>query len=187
MGLLRTIKKMLLFGKAAKLCLREAREKETRYLAMSGEDLFALSDEELFAAVLARMEHKVGQFGEWENGVNALNASEKLVYSVNWLEMEVNNGGLCQFFVNSSRMVAPYISEYLGVIGAQAHKTLFDTFIATHHIDLSDLTSFIIDDIGDYDKQTERYPFDEYDEAFYALESLEPYLQKFVREHIEDF
>ena len=45
------------------------------------------------------------------------------------LDMEIQNGGLCQFFVNSSRMVAPIVSEYMSIIGATEHKNLYDTFI----------------------------------------------------------
>ncbi len=36
--------------------------------------------------------------------------------------MEVNNGGLCQFFVNSSREFAPDLSAALDAIGALEHK-----------------------------------------------------------------
>ena len=154
---------------------------------MSIEDLASLSDHELFDAVLSRTGHKVDSFDEWEVGVNSLNNSQKIFYSINWLEVEVNNGGLCQFFVNSSRMVAPYISEYLSIIGANDHKELFDRFIADNNIDLSNLSSFDIDDFDEYDKQAKRYPFDDYDDAFYEMKPLEEYLKKFAREHLEDF
>lgn len=156
-------------------------------LKIESEHMTALSDDELFEAVLARTEHKVESFDEWEDGVNALNSSQKVFYSVNWLEMEVNNGGLCQFFVNSSRMVAPYISEYMSVIGADDHKKLFDTFIADNKIDLLNLISFEINDVDEFEGQYQRYPFDEYDNAFYDMKPLETYLKKYAREYLTDF
>jgi prepilin signal peptidase PulO-like enzyme (type II secretory pathway) len=47
-----------------------------------------------------------------------LTKEQILAYSLYMFEMEVNNGGLCQFFVNSSRECAPFISEALEAIGA---------------------------------------------------------------------
>ena len=111
MGHFSTIKNIIKFRKELKKSIEEAKENEKRYLEMTVEELSALSDDELFEAVTARTEGKVDSFDEWEDGVNSLNPSQKIFYSVNWLEMEVNNGGLCQFFVNSSRMVAPLVSD----------------------------------------------------------------------------
>ncbi len=187
MGLISTIKEIIKLRKELKKSIEELKEKESLYLSMSHEDMASLSDDELFEAVLSRTEHKVDSFDEWEDGINSLNDSQKIFYSLNWLEMEVNNGGLCQFFVNSSRMVAPYISEYMSIIGADDHKNLFDNFITDNNIDLCNLSSFAIDDIDEYEKQTERYPFDDYDDAFYDMEPLEEHLKKFAREHLEDF
>ena len=187
MGLFNTIREIIKFKKELKKSIKESKEKEMFYLSMSNEDMASLSDDELFEAVLSRIEHKVDSFDEWEDGVNSLNNSQKIFYSINWLEVEVNNGGLCQFFVNSSRMVAPYVSEYMSIIGANNHKNLFDKFIMDNNIDLSNLSSFDIDDVDEYEKQIERYPFDDYDDAFYDMEPLEVYLKKFAREHLEDF
>ena len=187
MGLFTAIKEIIRFRKELKKSIKELKEKEMLYLSMSNEDMASLSDDELFEAVLSRTEHKVDSFDEWEEGVNSLNNSQKIFYSINWLEVEVNNGGLCQFFVNSSRMVAPYISEYMSIIGANDHKELFDSFITNNNIDLSNLSSFDIDDVDEYEKQTERYPFDDYDDAFFDMEPLEVYLKKFAREYLKDF
>ncbi len=154
---------------------------------MSINELSVLPDEDLFDAVLVRTEHKVDSFDEWEDGVNSLNRSQKIFYSVNWLDTEVNNGGLCQFFVNSSRMVAPYISEYLEIIGAYKHKNLYDGFIIKNGIDLADLSFFDIDDVKEYEKKEESYRFDEFDDAFYDLKPLETYLTEFIKSHLTDF
>ena len=157
------------------------------YLAMSTDELSALTDNELFYAVMVRTEQKAESFENWKDGVDSLNPSQKIFYSLNWLEVEVNNGGLCQFFVNSSRMVAPFISEYMAIVGAFEHKELFDKFILSSGINFSDLSFFDIDDLGEFEEKYEAYPFDDYDNEFYDMEPLETYLTKFAKEHLEDF
>jgi hypothetical protein len=84
-------------------------------------------------------------------------------------------------------MVAPYVSEYMGIIGANEHKNLFDKFVNENNIDLTDRSSFDVEEADEFEEQTERYPFDDYDDAFYDMESLETYLKKFAREHLQDF
>ena len=187
MGLFSAIKNMIKFRKELKKSIEEAKENEKHYLEMTVEELFALSDDELFEAVTVRTENKVDSFDEWEDGVNSLNPSQKIFYSVNWLEIEVNNGGLCQFFINSSRMVAPLVSEYMGIIGAVDHKKLYDNFTSKYGIDLNDLSSFDIEEAAEFEEQNQRYPFDEYDDVFYDMEPLETFLKKFIRENVKDF
>ena len=97
MGFFSTIKNIITFRKELKKSIEEAQENERRYLEMTTDELSALSDEELFDAVTARTENKVDIFDELEDGVSSLNHSQRIFYSVNWLEIEVNNGGLCQF------------------------------------------------------------------------------------------
>ena len=58
--------------------------------------------------------------------------------------MELQNGGLCQFFVNSSRSLAPYVDECLKMVGAEEHRKLFAEFVANNQIDLNNLDSFRI-------------------------------------------
>ena len=178
---MKKIKKNLKNGMA------EFEEKQKKALTLSIEDLSALSDDDLFLAVIARTENKVNGFDDLEKGVNSLNQSQKVFYSLNWLEMEVNNGGLCQFFVNSSRIVAPFVSGYLKIVGAEEHKNLYDKFVEKNKIDLMDLSFFDIERVEEFADKTQAYPFDEYDDAFYNMEPIETYLKKYIRDHIEDF
>ena len=154
---------------------------------MSSGDLPGLSDTDLYYAVTVRTESKVTACNDLQKGIAALNDKERIFYAVNYLEVEVNNGGLCQFFVNESRAVAPLVSEYLGMIGAFAQQKLYDDFIGKYHIDVTDLSSFDIESFEDFTAQYERYPFDEFDDAFYKMKPLQDYLTKFVRDNIEDF
>lgn len=161
----------------------------SRYLNMSTEELSALSDDELYEAVIARLDQKINEYDDMQDGINSLSYKQKVVYSVSYLEMEVNNGGLCQFFVNSSRYVAPHVSEYMGVIGAVDHKKLYDGFVEKYTIDLNAFAS-----LADMEKPTNyyqslrtKYPFSEYDEAFVKLTPLQEYLVRYIRDNIDEF
>ena len=117
----------------------------------------------------------------------ALSEKERIVYAVNCLEAEVNNGGLCQFLVNSSRVAAPIVSACMEAIGAEEHKKLYDGFIEKNKIDVNNLSSFDIRTAKDFQKQAERYPFDDYDDAFYCLQPLSAYLTTFIKRNISCF
>lgn len=165
----------------------EMDRRKERALKYTTGELAGLSDTDLFWAALFRTERIVDGYDRMEDGVDALNPSQKIFYSVNRLEMEVVNGGLSQFFVNSSQMVAPLVSGYMAIIGSDDHKKLYDDFIRMNGIDLTDLSLFNTGDYDDFDEQCKAFPFDEYDEKYYELEPLETYLTRFVRAHVEDF
>lgn len=186
MGLFQTLKIFFRLMKDAPKVIKALEQQRSEFIAMTTEELSVLQDDALFSAAVARVEAYMDHEAQ-EESFAALSLPQKVLYAVNCLEMEVNNGGLCQFFVNSSRMFAPYISEYLGIIGADAHKQLFDDFINRHGINLSDLSSFQIHRIEDYENQTKRYPFDEYDDAFYQLPSLEEVLTSYIKANLSFF
>lgn len=181
------IRRMVKHRKSVNKGIGDMKKKEALYMSKTHKELSSLSDDCFFEAIMYRTEHWVGLYEQWEEGVNSLNPYQKIFYSVNWLVTEVNNGGLCQFFVNSSRMVAPYVSEYMSAIGAMEHKKLFDKFVSDNNIDLNNLSSFDVDSFEEFNEQSERYPFDEYDDAFFNLTPLEEYLTQFAKEHLEYF
>lgn len=187
MGIFRSIKLLLEVRKAMKNSVQEFMQQQSESLELTTEALAALDDESLFFSAVNRAENIIDDHEEMENGFAALNDHQKVLFAVNLLESEVNNGGLCQFFVNSSRAVAPYISGYLALIGAEEHKALFDGFITRYQIDLNELSSFVIHRARDFEKMTMRYPFDEYDDAFYELPSLEEPLTRYIRANIDAF
>ena len=166
---------------------REIIKEQKRCLKMSTEDLESLDDDELFTTILNRTEYKVDLYDDMIAGVRSLTGVKRVFYVASYYETEVNNGGLCQFFVNSSRELAPELSACLAAIGANDHKELFDTFVADNNIDVNDLSSFIIDNTDEFKGQEERYPFDEFDDAFFALKTIEEYLIDYIREHISEF
>ncbi len=160
---------------------------EQNYLNMSAEEMAALSDSDLYEAVWYRTENKVNAFEDISEGFASLNSYEKVFYAIDYFDMEYLNGGLCQFFVNSSRAVAPYVSESLRTVGADKHAEMYDSFASDNGIDLGDLSEFDTDSIDKYMLLSKKYPFDDFDDAFYKLGLLRPYLEKYIREHLNEF
>ena len=77
--------------------------------------------------------------------INLLNDKEKVFYVLYLYNMEIQNCGLCQFFVNSTKIYAPLVSHFLKEVNAVEHKKLYDDFIKANNINLYDLSYFDID------------------------------------------
>ena len=64
----------------------------------------------------------------------------------------------------------------MGIVGAHAHKKMFDDFVKKNNINLNELSFFDIEKIEEFEEKAESYPFDDYDEAYYEMEPLQTYL-----------
>lgn len=181
------IESMAIISDCLASAINSALTPDSPYLKLSTEELSQLSDDELIYAVWNREEKIVLSKEDISKGFYSLNEEQRVFFAVKYLETEVNNGGLCQFFVNPSRIVAPVVGEYMGVIGAMEHQKLYEEFIEAHQIDTNDLSSFLFEIVEVFESPYERYPFDEYDDAFYGLAPLQDYLVTYVRKHIDKF
>lgn len=152
-----------------------------KYRAMGKVALLALDDESFYDAMQCVCEDNVYDFKNQE-----LPIEQRLFYSLLRFVAEVNNGGLCQFFVNSSRECAPYISKSLEAVGAAELKAAFDSFIIENGIDINDLSSFAISSIDEYESRTVMYNFDSFDDKFYDNDCLYEKMILFARENIDD-
>lgn len=183
MGLIKKIK-------AGIKAQREANRKIEGFLTMSVAELKALPDEELYDAISVRLEDELIKTIDEEDRIAKLAGAKKLFYVINYYDMEVQNGGLCQFFVNSSRTTAPFVYESLKKIGAENHAELYQNFLDDNEISPNDLSSFDVFNLEEFDRQNKRYPFDAFDEAYYALyekETLSDMTIEYVKAHIEEF
>ena len=162
-------------------------ERQRRNTKLPHEELSALSDDDLDEAVWNRTDEKVEQAETDLAGVAALPHAARVFYVVHWYVFEVYDGGLCQYFVNPSRKLAPMLSDCLKEIGALDHKTLFDGFMRENEIDVNDLSSFVSNSVEEYLSQTKRYPFEAFDAAFGELPALGTYLVPYVRANISAF
>lgn len=168
--------------------IKELAQQDEKYLKMSEEELCALDDGDLCYAISLRTWEKVSSAEDIEQEMSMLNKKEQIFYALDLLLMEVGNGGLCQFFGNSSSFVAPLISECLETIGAKYHKELYDSFVKDNDIDFGNLNKFTYESENQYSALYEQYPFDEFDEKFYGeIEAFEECLAKFIRNNISSF
>ena len=155
--------------------------------ALHGEALLQLGDEELCETVYLQNLDIAAEAEDAQQELAQFSGARRTVYILEMFDAEVQNGGLCQFFVNSTRTMAPYVSRALEDVGAQTHKDLFDGFIAQNNIDVSDLESFQIFKARDFKKQAKRYDFDAFDEAYYALPALQDFVIAYIKSHITEF
>ena len=154
---------------------------------LHGEDLLKLSDNQLFEAVYFQTLDLVESYAEESTALSQMSPAQRTVYILSIFDMELQNGGLCQFFVNSSRTLAPYVDECLKTVGADKHRQLLSDFITNNAIDLSNLDSFKISDVEEYAAQTQRYDFDTFDSSYYELPALQEYIVAYIKANITEF
>ena len=156
--------------------------------AIHGEDLLALSNDEISFEVYRNLLDLADTFPTEADALSEMSPQQRTVYILNIYDMEMQNGGLCQFFVNSSRCLAPDLDACLETVGAEEHRQLLAEFVSKNNIDLQDLDSFKIFSIQDYTKQTERYDFDSYDNTYYMeLPPLSDYIANYIKANITHF
>lgn len=121
----------------------------------------------------------------FEEDLSLLDENERVFYVLYTFDLEWCNGGLCQFFSNSSGEFAPYISDYLEIVGAIEHKKLYDDFIKENKINVNDLSFFKIEDLNEYQDIVNAYPFEDFDDEFSDLEELADYIEKYYIEKMK--
>ncbi|NBH61063.1 DUF4375 domain-containing protein [Anaerotruncus sp. 80] len=162
---------------AARKMIKEAEAEAKKYKEMTEEEFYALDDDEFYEGVQAIIAAET-IYLEPEDCLKSIGGALRTFYILDYFDMEMQNGGLCQFFVNSSRAVAPYVGEALKEIGADEYYNLYHSFCEENQIDLTELDSYSIERLEDYAEQLQRQPFDEFDDAYYALYEKEPLCNK---------
>lgn len=158
-------------------------EKTKTYPDMTDEEVLALEDEEFHNAVYMKLFNKVEESGS----IDVLNEYQ-LAYFVVWeFDMEIQNGGLCQYFCNSSGENAEYVEYGLKTLSFDKTAELFKKFVTENNIDLSIFDNEI--NYDDYDSYLKKYDFDKFDDEYmelYDSEQIYENMIKFAREHYEE-
>ncbi len=154
---------------------------------LHGEDLLTLSDDDLYETVYFQNLDIAESAEDEDRELEQFAGARRTVYILNTFDSEIQNGGLCQFFVNSSRLVAPYVSESLKKINADEHLRLFEDFVTANGIDVSNLESFKTNSVREYKKQTKRFDFESFDDKYYELPALQDKIVEFIKNHINEF
>lgn len=161
--------------------------KQEQNKGLHGADLLVLSDDDLFETVYFQNLEIASNAEDSDREVEQFAGARLNVFVLSLFDSEIQNGGLCQFFVNSSRTAAPYVSDALEAVGASAHKELFDSFTSENKIDTSNLDSFKVFSKRGYIKQTKRFDFDSFDEKYYDLPPLQDKVVDYIRKNISEF
>ncbi len=118
---------------------------------------------------------------------NKLTPNAQLFCTVSLFDMEIQNGGLCQYLVNTNTEDIQKLSSALLQLGAKGHNELFLHFLSKNSIDLQHMEDFHSQDIQAYSRLENRYPFADFDDAYMQLPSLQELLTCFARQNIHDF
>ena len=108
----------------------------------------------------------------------------------------MQNGGLCQFLVNQGRFHGAMLDKALFAFGAVQHRRITEEFCMKNGIDLSNLEELLPETtdpyqvMENYTQLMRRYPFTDYDKAYFALDGkcpLEGVLGTYIRENMPLF
>lgn len=165
--------------------LKESMEEQEKKQNLHGVELLELSDDDLHETVWFQ-NLSISENAE-DSELDLFTGPRRTVYILDLFDSEVQNGGLCQFFVNSSREAAPFVSDCLKCVGAFEHQALFDDFVLVNGIELSDLSSFQTASRRCFIKQTKRFDFDAFDERYYELPALQEKIVAYIRDNITEF
>ena len=105
-------------------------------------------------------------------------------------DMEMQNGGLCQFLMNAGRFHGAVLEEALLAFGAERHAGLVSDFCKENKIDISNPQQFVPVSVEHYVRLYQEYPFEAFDQAYFALVQvcpLERMLGEYIRKHPSEF
>lgn len=150
---------------------------------LDSDSVMKLSNDDLYEAVYFKLLDFVESYENEESALAVMNENQKVFYVLSLYDSEVQNGGLAQFFANSTSFLAPYISEALDKINAKEHKILFDNFLRDNNVTLTqeNLEDFFANnDIPDQS-------WENFDETYYNLPDIQSSLTTLIRKNINDF
>ena len=156
MGLFRRCKEQWALVKEMRTMFKAEWERAKRWHAITQAEAETLSDEELWDCITSRLP----QVEEPEE-LAELPGVVRVVYTLYWYDLEVQNGGLCQYFVNSSRITAPYLPEALTAVGAEGGTmtVIKDLNMKEPYVGTVDLLGGeIAEDIASYFVESEQIP-----------------------------
>jgi Domain of unknown function (DUF4375) len=170
---------------------------DTRPQRMSQAQLGRLKPGELYKATLAPIWDRIPIYDDPNSILKALAATPKpqaLLFAAHWCQSEVCNGGLHQFFYNSTGILAPEAEAAFRFIGlpvaadalASAVRMFGPDYPRARELRLSRLRT--LERLGD--SRPEWDPFFDLDEVFYSVAgppAFETCADSFVRANMDLF
>ena len=145
----------------------------------TAEELSALNDEDLVMTVYARQEAAIDDDPE---RLDELSPAGQAVYVVYCFDLEAQNGGLSQFFTNSSGVLYPRVAASLRAVGADWAADLLEETCGG--LDLGSDPGETVMEMDDEELE----PLDAFDHAYYdgcEVRSVWDDLAAFVRRNLD--
>lgn len=95
-------------------------------------------------------------------------ASIRAMFVVMILDMEIQNGGIAQFFYNCGPNYASLVPEALRETGLEDVAVLYEDFLAAHHITMAEIDHYPAA-YPDFVSVYEAHPFEEFDDAYMKI------------------
>ena len=158
-------------------------------------ELLALQDYEL---IMEAREAVIDEIRNSKSEEDLEKISEIRFYLItaSMFDLEMQNGGLCQFLANQGKFHGAMLENALLAFGAAEHSRIFTEFCAKNAIDLSKLEELLPETTDPYQVMENyrnlmgKYPFTDFDEAYFALDGeypLERMLGAYIRKHMTLF
>ena len=116
---------------------------------------------------------------------SSMSPERQAAYTAACLELEVMNGGLCQFFANCPDCV-PYVPEALSAIGAEDHRKLYEDFLSATGIDPLDPV-FQTEDMDAFSRLYELWSWEDFDDVYLSLTPIPELLEAYVKSNPDAF
>ncbi len=181
MGLFSFIKELFSAQKYIFSAMAEMDRKNNAYAKLTTEELGGLTDDELISAVLYRTDKKIEEIlGKKKKGTPAewaehLTGAQRTVYILSYFESDMQTGGL-ESFLGQNGDLAAAVSECLGEIGANEHRSLYDEFLLSRGYRMS---------------YSERLEYQDelrtFNERYLALPPMEQFFSTYLRGNLEQF
>lgn len=142
---------------------------------MTREDIMTMDASNLFVAVGEMLEAKF-------DAENELTGHQITIYTLWLFDLEVQNGGLSQFFTNSSGEMAAFVPSALLAVEADEYEALLAHFLDETGLDLETLE-------GCEDEQ-HNAAYGEFDDRYYTLYETQPLDElaaAYIRAHADMF
>ena len=150
-----------------------------KFSKMTANEIYSLEGED-FYTVLATL------VGPKAYKDPAANEAQITFATIDNFHFGIMYGGLYTFFTGSDRECASLVARSLDKIGAYKTKELFENFVSSNNIDLNNLDSFATKGHGEYVELSNRYPFEEFDEAYCEIDEVYDLLIEYARANVRD-
>jgi hypothetical protein len=161
------------------------------YKELTTEIIDSIDDNDLEQAVIDNIYEQVGSDYEkdFENA-QKLTKGQQAMFSVWWVEAEVNNGGFNQFYFNSSGQYAQMAVEGFELFGATNFADLMRRANQIYIENKERLEEFDDETMESFSESYKDNPLNPLDEEFYQLynsESLNQLRIAYIRKHPTEF